>query len=113
MDDNDVNAAVFLSWNKKKKKYEDEITRLKEELAECWKNLDKLQRSVILEFIQKQGRNSSSDKRGYGRYQHMNGDILSQFCKMKMFPHYKFLQPAYMIYSPENQKSLCYKRSMK
>ncbi len=26
-----------------------------------------------------------------------------------MFPHYKFLQPAYVIFSPENQKSLCYK----
>ena len=27
----------------------------------------------------------------------------------KMFPHYKFLQPSYMIYSPENTRSLCYK----
>jgi hypothetical protein len=106
--DNDVNAAVFLSWNKKKKKYEDEIARLKEELAECRKNLDKVQKSVISGYISKRGRNNSN-KKGYDRYQHMNGEILSHFCKNKMFPHYKFLQPSYMIYSPENTRSLCYK----
>jgi len=105
--DNDVNAAVFLSWNKKKKKYEDEIARLKEELAECRKNLDKVQKSVISGYISKRGRNNSN-KKGYDRYQHMNGEILSHFCKNKMFPHYKFLQPSYMIYSPENTRILCY-----
>ena len=53
--DNDVNAAVFLSWNKKKKKYEDEIAKLKEELAECRKNLDKVQKSVISGYVSKRG----------------------------------------------------------
>jgi len=108
MDDNDVNAAVFLSWNNKKKKYEEEIARLKEELAECRMKLEKLQKRVISGSIQKRGRNNS-DKKNYDRYQHRNGEILSQFCKIKMFPHYKFLQPAYMIYSPGNKKSLCCK----
>ena len=74
--DNDVNAAVFLSWNKKKKKYEDEIARLKEELAECRKTLDKVQKSVISGEVVRRGRNKCCDKKVYDRYQHMNGDIL-------------------------------------
>ena len=107
--DNEVNAAVFLSWNKKKKKYEDEIARLKEELAECRKNLDKVQKSVISGYVSKRGRNNCTNKKDYDRHQHMNGEILSHFCKNKMFAHYKFLQPSYMIYSQENTRSLCYK----
>ena len=108
-DDHDVNEAVFQSWQRKKKKYENEIARLNKELADCRKTLDKLQKSVMSGDIKRRGRNKCCDKKGYDRYQHMNGDILSQFSKFKMFPHYKFLQPAYLIYSPENQKSLCYK----
>ena len=40
-DHDDINKAMFLSWSKKRK-YKDEITRLKNELAECRKNLDKV-----------------------------------------------------------------------
>jgi hypothetical protein len=45
--DNNLNEAMFPSWDKKKKEYQDEIRRLNKELAECRKNLDKVQKKVI------------------------------------------------------------------
>jgi hypothetical protein len=72
--------------------------------------LDKVQKRVIAGDVKWRGRNKMKNaKQSFDRYQHMNGELISYFCKNKMFPHFKFLQPAYVIFSPENQKSLCYK----
>jgi hypothetical protein len=48
-------------------------------------------------------------KKSFDKYHHSNGDIITSFCKIRMFPQYEFLQPSYMIFSFENQRSLCYK----
>ena len=69
--------------------------------------LDKVQKQVISGNVRWWGRNKMNSKLSFDRYQHSNGDIVSSFCKNRMFPQYKFLEPSYVIFLLENPRSLC------
>ncbi len=70
--------------------------------------LDRIQSKLLSGDVNARGRNSVN-KQEYDRYDRCNADIVSGFCKSIKFPQYKFLEPSYMIFSLENQRSLCYK----
>jgi len=84
-----------------------ENKRLKGELKECLERMRKLQRQVM----------NGDDHRGrymlqtkeFDSYDHTNQDIISQFCKNKLFPHQKFLHQSWKVYSDKDKSSLCYK----
>ncbi len=95
--DNTLDEAMFRSWNKRKKEYQDEIQRLRNKVSGYWLKLDAVQKQVLSGEIRWQGRNKTKSKESFNRYQHSNGDIISSFCKNKMFPQYKFLQPSYVM----------------
>jgi hypothetical protein len=38
-----------------------------------------------------------------------NNKVVTQFCKSKLFPHYKFLHQGWLEYSTDDTSSLCYK----
>jgi hypothetical protein len=63
--------------------------------------LDRIQSKFLSGDENARGQNSVN-KHEYDRYDHCNADIVSGFCKSIMFPQYKFLEPSYMIFSPEN-----------
>jgi hypothetical protein len=71
--------------------------------------LDEVQKQVISGNVRWQRRRKMNSKLSFDRYQHSNGDIVSSFCKNRMFPQNKFLEPSYVIFSLENPRSLCCK----
>lgn len=107
--DDTLDEAMFRSWNKQKKEYQDEIRRLRNEVSGYRLKLDAVQKQVLSGEIRFHGRNKTKSKESFDRYQHSNGDIVSSFCKNRMFPQYKFLQPSYVMFSLENPRSLCCK----
>ena len=84
-----------------------ENERLKGELKECLERMRKLQRQVMNGDVH-QGRNMLQTKE-FDSYDHTNQDIISQFCKNKLFPHQKFLHQSWKVYSDKDKSSLCYK----
>ena len=103
-----LDEAGYCSWNKQKKEYQDEIRKLTNKVSKYREKLDRIQSKLLSGDANARGRNSVI-KQEYDRYDHCNADIVSEFCKSIMFPQYKFLEPSYMIFSLENQRSLCYK----
>ncbi len=67
----------------------------------------KLQRQVMNGDVHR-GRNTLQT-REFDSYDHTNQDIISQFCKNKLFPHQKFLHPSWKVYSDKDKSSLSYK----
>ena len=84
-----------------------ENERLKGELKECLERMRKLQRQVMNGDVHR-GRNMLQTKE-FDSYDHTNQDIISQFCKNKLFPHQKFLHQSWKVYSDRDKSSLCYK----
>ena len=84
-----------------------ENERLKGELNECLKRMRKLQRQLLNGDVHR-GRNTLQTKE-FDSYDHSNQDIISQFCKNKLFPHQKFLHRSWKIYSERDKTSLSYK----
>jgi len=84
-----------------------ENERLKGELKECLERMRKLQRQVMNGDVH-QGGNMLQTKE-IDLYDHTNQDIISQFCKNKLFPHQKFLHQSWKVYSDKDKSSLCYK----
>ena len=84
-----------------------ENKRLKGELKECLERMRKLQRQVMNGDVHR-GRNMLQTKE-FNSYDHTNQDIISQFCKNKLFPHQKFLHPLWKVYSDKDKSSLSYK----
>ena len=84
-----------------------ENERLKGELKECLERMRKLQRQVMNGDVHR-GRNTLQT-REFDLYDHTNQDIISQFCKNKLFPHQKFLHQSWKVYSDKDKSSLCYK----
>ncbi len=104
-----LDEAMFRSWNKQKKEYPDEIRRLRNKVSGYRLKLDAVQKQGLSGEIRFHERNKMKSKESFDRYQHSNGDIVSSFCKNRMFPQYKFLQPSYVMFSLENPRSLCCK----
>ncbi len=73
--------------------FQEENERLKGELKECLERMRKLQRQVMNGDVH-QGRNTLRT-REFDSYDHTNQDIISQFCKNKLFPHQKILHPSW------------------
>jgi hypothetical protein len=107
--DNTLDEAMFRSWNKQKREYQDEIWRLTNEVSKYWLKLDKIQKQVISGRVGNQGRTTMKSNLSFDRYQHSNREIESSFYKSRIFPQYKLVQPSYVIFSLENQRSLCHK----
>ena len=84
-----------------------ENKRLKGELKECLERMRKLQRQVMNGDVHR-GRNRLQT-REFNLYDHTNQDIISQFCKNKLFSHQKFLHPSWKVYSDKDKSSLSYK----
>ncbi len=82
---------------------------LTNELSKYQLKLDEVQKQVISGNVGWQGRNKMNSKLSFDRYQHSNRDIVSSFCKNRMFPQYKFFEPSYVIFLLENPRSLCCK----
>jgi hypothetical protein len=45
----------------------------------------------------------------WGNNDGANNEVVTQFCKSKLFPHYKCLHQGWLEYSTDNTSSLCYK----
>ncbi len=81
--------------------------KLKGDIEEYHAKMRKLQWQLMNGDIHR-GRNTlqTSD---FDLYDISNQDIISRFCKNKLFSHYKFLHPLWKDYSPSDKNSLCYK----
>jgi hypothetical protein len=57
------------------------------------------------------GRNSTHISKlvSWGNDDSANNEVVTQFCKNKLFLHYKFLHQGWLEYSTDNTSSLCYK----
>jgi hypothetical protein len=57
------------------------------------------------------GRNSThiSKSVSWSNNDGANNEVVTQFCKSKLFPHYKFLHQGWLEYSSHDTSSLCYK----
>jgi hypothetical protein len=80
---------------------------LKGELNECLERMRKLQGQLLNGDVHR-GRNTLQTKE-FDSYDHTNQNVISQFCKNKLFPHQKFLHPSWKIYSEKDKTSLSYK----
>jgi hypothetical protein len=67
----------------------------------------KLQRQLLNREVHR-GRNSIK-KSEYDQNDHLNSDIVANFCKKKVFPHHKFLHESWKTYAPADKTSLYYK----
>jgi hypothetical protein len=65
--DNTLDKAMFRSWNKQKKEYQDEIRMLANELSKYQLKLDKVQKQVISGNVRWQGRNKMNSKLSFDR----------------------------------------------
>lgn len=88
-------------------KLQGEKERIKGELDQCLDRMRKLQRQLLNGDVH-HGRNYLQNK-DFDSYDHTNQNIISQFCKNKLFPHQKFLHPSWKIYSEMDKTSLSYK----
>jgi hypothetical protein len=60
--DDTLYEAMFRSWNKQKKEYQDEIQRLTNELSKYQLKLDEVQKQVISGDVRWRGRNKMNSK---------------------------------------------------
>ena len=80
---------------------------IKGELDQCLERMRKLQRQLLNGDVHR-GRNTLQTKE-FDSYDHTNQNVISQFCKNKLFPHQKFLHPSWKTYSEMDKTSLSYK----
>jgi hypothetical protein len=68
-------------------------------------------RSKIIRGENYCGRNSTHFSKlvSWGNNNGANNEVVTQFCKSKLFPHYKFLHQGWLEYSADDTLSLCYK----
>jgi hypothetical protein len=83
-----------------------ENDKLKGDIEERRSKMRKLQQQLMNGDVHR-GRNTlrTSD---YDSYDHLNQDIITRFCKNKLFPHQKFPHPSWKI-SASDKNSLSYK----
>jgi hypothetical protein len=101
------NEAIIQSWTNQTKIYEDEI-KMKEEVTRYREMMDNLQQKQLEGSLYKKGRNSLN-KSGFDKFNHSNSKIILTFCKNRLFPTYKFIEPSMLIFSSTNQRSLSIK----
>jgi hypothetical protein len=93
--------TFYDNWRRQKKYYETEIKTLNEKLKQMQEKLDGLQQRQLQGDLGR-GRNSIN-KSKFNKFDHINMEIVSGFCKNKMFPVYKFIEQSMIIYSTNEQ----------
>jgi hypothetical protein len=73
-----------------------------EEVRQMQEKLDGLQQKE-LQGDMARGRNTMN-KSKFNKFDHVNMEVVLEFCKNKMFPIYKFLEQSMLIYSLSNKK---------
>ncbi len=106
---NDPFQEEYANWRRQRKYYESEIKRLKEEVSQMQEKLDGLQQKQLQGDLAR-GRNAMK-KSKFSKFEHCNMEVISNFCKKRMFPVYKFLEQSMLIYSSSHERSLCVKLS--
>jgi hypothetical protein len=101
---------VYDNRRRQKKYFEMEIKKLKEEVRQMQEKLDSLQQKKLQGDLGR-GRNAMK-KTKFNKFNHINMMIVLAFCKNRMFPIYKFLEPSMLIFSFSSKQSLlCVKLS--
>ena len=77
---------------------------MQDQVDSCRQQIEKLQRQPLNRDIQRGCNTVSWD--GFDKHDHANSEILSNFCKKQLFPHYKFLYKSWKEYNPMNKGSL-------
>jgi hypothetical protein len=87
-----------------------EIKELKAKLTTYEVEVGRL-RAKIMRGDNYCGRNSThlSKSISWGCDDGSNNEVVTQFCKNKLFPHYKFLHQGWLEFSADDPLSLCYK----
>ncbi len=94
---NDPFQKEYATWRRQRKYYESEIKRLKGEVSQMQEKLDGLQQDQLQGDLAR-GRNAMK-KSKFSKFEHCNMEVISTFCKKRMFPVYKFLEQSMLIYS--------------
>jgi hypothetical protein len=79
--------SFYKNWRRKKKNNETEIKSLNEKLKQMQEKLESLQQKQLQGDLAR-GRNAIK-KLKFNKFNHINMEIVSGFCKKKMFPIYK------------------------
>jgi hypothetical protein len=104
--DSTFEDSFYKTWRRQKKNYDTEITNLNEKLKQMQEKLDSLQQKQSQGDLAR-GKNAIN-KSNVNKFDHINMEIVSGFCKNKMFPIYKFLEQSMLIFL-SNEQSLCAK----
>jgi hypothetical protein len=88
--------SFYDNWRRQKKNYEREIKSLNEKLKQMQEKLDGLQQKQLQRYLA-MGRNTIN-KSNFNKFNHINMEIVSGFCKNKMFPIYKFHEQSMLIF---------------
>jgi len=88
-------------------KLQGENEKLKGEIIVYQAKMKKLQQQLLNGDVHR-GRNTLRTSE-FDSYDHTNQDIISQFCKNKLFPQQKFLHTSWKVYSEKDKTSLSYK----
>ncbi len=70
---------------------------MNEKLKQMQEKLDGLQQKQLQGDLARGG--NSINKLKFNKFNHINMEIISGFCKNKMFPIYKFLEHSMLIFS--------------
>ncbi len=81
--------SFYENWRRQKKNYETEIKSLNENLKQMQEKLGGLQQKQLQGDLARE--RNAINKLKFNKFVHINMEIVSRFCKNKMFPIYKFL----------------------
>jgi hypothetical protein len=98
--------SFYKNWRRQKKNYETEIKSLNGKLTQMQEKLDSLQQKQLQGDLAR-GRNAIN-KSKFNKLDNINMEIVTGFCKNKMFPIYKFPEQSILIFL-SNKQSLCAK----
>ena len=100
---NDPFQEEYATWRRQRKYYKSEIKRLKGEVSQMREKLDGLQQKQLQGDLAR-GRNAMK-KSKFSKFEHCNMEVVSNFCKKRMFPVYKFLEQSIIIYSSSHDNA--------
>jgi hypothetical protein len=83
---------------------EKQIKTLQDQVDSCHQQIEKLQRQLLNRNVHR-GRNTVSWG-GFNKYDHANSEIILNFCKKQLLPHYKFLHKSWKECNPMDKGSL-------
>jgi hypothetical protein len=105
-------AYIELLRNNKKRKHKIEAEckqmanqrkKLQDQVDSCCQQIEKLQHQLLNRDVHR-GRNTVSWGR-FNKYDHAYNEIISNFCKKQLFPHYKFLHKSWKGYNTMDKGS--------